>query len=117
MAGYLSTHVLDTSRGLPAKGIRVELYQVDGDQRVLLNSLVTNHDGRTDEQLLPEARFFFGSFELVFHTGEYFDSIGEPKDHCRFLDVIPIRFGMFERIHYHVPLLLSPYAYSTYRGS
>ena len=117
MAGYLTTHVLDTARGCPAEGLKIELYRIDGNARELLNTLSTNSDGRTDEQILPESRFSTGVYELVFHAGDYLDASGTPSEDPRFLDVIPIRFGMSEASHYHVPLLLSPYGYGTYRGS
>ena len=117
MAGYLTTHVLDTARGCPAEGLKIELFRIDGDDRELLNTLSTNSDGRTDEQILPESRFSTGVYELVFHAGDYLDASGAPSEDPRFLDVIPIRFGMSEASHYHVPLLLSPYGYGTYRGS
>ena len=74
-------------------------------------------DGRTDERILPTAEFAPGVYELVFHAGEYLDATGAPPESPRFLDVIPLRFGMSEAAHYHVPLLLSPFGYSTYRGS
>ncbi|WP_282063492.1 hydroxyisourate hydrolase [Roseobacter litoralis] len=117
MTGYLTTHVLDTARGCPANGIRIELFRLKGDSRQHLVSLVTNDDGRTDQQILPEDAFEPGTYELVFHAGEYLDAIGVAPETPRFLDVIPIRFGMSEATHYHVPLLLSPFGYSTYRGS
>ena len=117
MAGYLTTHVLDTARGCPAQGLKIELFKIDGDVRTHLKSLVTNDDGRTDEQILPADRFETGTYELVFHAGAYLDATGTPPEEPRFLDVIPLRFGMSEASHYHVPLLLSPFGYSTYRGS
>ena len=117
MTGYLTTHVLDTARGCPAEGLKIELFRIDGDQRSLLKTLVTNDDGRTDEQILPAEKFETGEYELVFYAGDYLDSIGVPPEAPRFLDVIPLRFGMSEASHYHVPLLLSPFGYSTYRGS
>ncbi|MBV7395690.1 hydroxyisourate hydrolase [Mameliella sediminis] len=117
MAGYLTTHVLDTARGCPAEGLTIALYRIEGDQRSHLKTLVTNSDGRTDEQILPKDRFETGTYELVFHAGDYLDAIGTPPESPRFLDVIPLRFGMSEAAHYHVPLLLSPFGYSTYRGS
>ena len=110
MAGYLTTHVLDTAKGTPAQGLKIELYRLEGDSRSHLKTLTTNDDGRTDEQILPEAEFATGTYELVFHAGDY---LGK-RD---FLDVIPLRFTMSEASHYHVPLLLSPYSFSTYRGS
>ena len=117
MAGYLTTHVLDTARGCPAQGLKIELFRIEGDARRHLRTLTTNADGRTDEQILPEAEFATGMYELVFHAGAYLDASGTPPEDPRFLDVIPIRFGMSEAAHYHVPLLLSPFGYSTYRGS
>lgn len=117
MAGYLTTHVLDTARGCPAAGLRIELFRIDGDARVPLKALVTNADGRTDERILPEDEFATGTYELVFHAGAYLTASRVAPESPRFLDVIPIRFGMSEDAHYHVPLLLSPFGYSTYRGS
>ncbi|EBA02875.1 transthyretin family protein [Rhodobacterales bacterium HTCC2150] len=117
MTGYLTTHVLDTARGCPAEGLKIDLYKIEGETRTHLKSLTTNDDGRTDEQILPTQEFFIGVYELVFHAGDYLDSIGTPPEDPRFLDIVPIRFGMSEPTHYHVPLLLSPFGYSTYRGS
>ena len=117
MTGYLTTHVLDTARGCPAQGLKIELFRLDGSKRSLLKTLATNDDGRTDEQILPESEFATGEYELVFHAGAYLAASGAEDAEPRFLDVIPIRFGMAEASHYHVPLLLSPFGYSTYRGS
>lgn len=117
MPGFLTTHILDTARGCPAEGLRIELFRLDGDTRQKLNSFVTNADGRTDSQILPEAEFETGMYELLFHCGDYFDRCGVTTAEPKFLDVIPLRFGMSEQDHYHVPLLLSPFGYSTYRGS
>lgn len=117
MAGYLTTHVLDTARGCPASGLKIELFRIDGDNRTHLKTLTTNDDGRTDEQILPADAFEIGTYELVFHAGGYLDATNVPPEAPRFLDVIPLRFGMSEASHYHVPLLLSPFGYSTYRGS
>ncbi len=117
MAGFLTTHVLDTAWGRPASGMKIELFRIVGDRRDLLRSLVTNDDGRTDEQVLPSSEFERGTYELLFHAGDYLDSAGVPKENPRFLDIIPLRFGMSEDTHYHVPLLLSPFSFSTYRGS
>ncbi|MFZ1725321.1 MAG: hydroxyisourate hydrolase [Albidovulum sp.] len=117
MAGYLTTHVLDTARGCPAEGLKIDLYRIEGEARRHLRSLVTNDDGRTDEQILPSGEFATGTYELVFHTGSYLDASGVPPETPRFLDIVPLRFGMSEEAHYHVPLLLSPFGYSTYRGS
>lgn len=113
MPGYLTTHVLDLASGRPAAGLKIELFRLEGEARRHLRTLVTNADGRTDEEILPEAEFEPGTYELVFHAGAYLGGTERPP----FLDEVPIRFGMAERSHYHVPLLLSPYGYSTYRGS
>ncbi|MGP6088927.1 hydroxyisourate hydrolase [Antarctobacter jejuensis] len=117
MTGYLTTHVLDTARGCPAEGLKIELFRIEGTGRRLLKTLTTNEDGRTDEQILPADQFQIGEYELIFHAGAYLDACGIAPEDPRFLDVIPIRFGMSEQSHYHVPLLLSPFGYSTYRGS
>jgi 5-hydroxyisourate hydrolase len=117
MAGYLTTHVLDTARGCPAQGLEIALYRIDGETRVHLATVVTNSDGRSDAPILPEAGFAPGTYELVFQVGAYLDAIGTAPETPRFLDAVPIRFGMSEAAHYHVPLLLSPFGYSTYRGS
>lgn len=117
MSGYLTTHVLDTARGVPAKGIRIELYRLDA-ARSLIAETITNDDGRTDSPILPAASFRTGRYELVFFCGDYLQSSGLAASELKFLDEIPIRFGMDDAgAHYHVPLLLSPYGYSTYRGS
>lgn len=116
--GYLTTHVLDTASGRPAAGLRITLYRLDGERRTELAQRVTNADGRTDSPILPAADFATGSYELVFEAGAYLDANGTPPEAPRFLDLIPIRFGISDPdAHYHVPLLLSPFGYSTYRGS
>lgn len=117
MSGFLTTHVLDTARGRPAAGLAVELYRLDGGGRELVASMATNADGRTDSPILPREEFRAGEYELVFHAGDYLDAAGLSDGAPRFLDRVPIRFGMSEDAHYHVPLLLSPFGYSTYRGS
>ena len=117
MSGYLTTHVLDTALGKPAQGLKIELFRIEGENRTHLRTLLTNEDGRTDSQILPADDFATGTYELVFHAGAYLDAVGTPPEPPRFLDVIPIRFGMSETAQYHVPLLLSPFGYSTYRGS
>ena len=117
MTGYLTTHVLDTARGIPAAGMGIDLYRLEGGARTHLRHAVTNADGRTDAPILPAAEYQTGTYELVFHAGAWLDAAGVPPEEPRFLDVIPIRFGMSQAAHYHVPLLLSPFGYSTYRGS
>lgn len=116
-SGYLTTHVLDTSRGVPAAGIKIALYAVSGNSHRKIAEAETNEDGRTDAPILPAGKFKAGQYELIFFCGPYLDGLGV-KDEIKFLDQIPIRFGITdEEAHYHVPLLLSPYGYSTYRGS
>lgn len=115
MSGHLTTHVLDTSRGLPASGLKIDLFRVEGDARTHVASMTTNADGRTDTPILPEDRFARGTYELVFQAGVYLREAN--ADLATFLDIIPIRFAMLADDHYHVPLLLSPFGYSTYRGS
>ena len=117
MPGYLTTHVLDTARGMPAAGLEIVLYRVAGGQRDEIARMVTNSDGRTDAPILPERSFETGTYDLEFHAGAYLDAVHVAPEAPRFLDVVPIRFGMSEDAHYHVPLLLSPVGYSTYRGS
>lgn len=114
MTGFLTTHVLDTADGVPAAGMRIDLFRLDGDARVHLATMTTNADGRTDSPILPATDFTVGRYELVFQAGDYF---GRSADD-RFLDAIPIRFGITDPAsHYHVPLLVSPFGFSTYRGS
>lgn len=116
--GRLSTHVLDTARGKPAAGMRISLYRLTGEAREKLKEVVTNHDGRTDEPMLLGEALVAGCYELVFHAGDYLRASGQAGAGVLFLDEIPIRFGVPDAgQHYHVPLLLSPFAYSTYRGS
>lgn len=116
--GYLTTHVLDTARGIPAEGVRIELHRISGSERRRIAATVTNSDGRTDAPILPRQDFAPGVYELVFHAGDYLRATGQAGLEPLFLDEVPIRFGMAEPdAHYHVPLLLSPYGYSTYRGS
>ena len=117
MAGYLTTHVLDTARGKPAAGVGISLYRVTGMQHRKIAGAVTNADGRTDTPILPVGKFAVGSYELIFDLGGYFDGCGVAAEEPRFLGVVPIRFGISDAgAHYHVPLLISPFGYSTYRG-
>jgi len=117
--GRLTTHVLDTANGCPGEGIRVILYALgaDGGMELLLEA-VTNADGRVDAPLLEGAAFKVGSYMLEFAAGDYFRAHGIELSEPAFLDIVPIRFGIADAgAHYHVPLLISPYGYSTYRGS
>ncbi|WP_448207419.1 hydroxyisourate hydrolase [Azospirillum sp. sgz302134] len=116
--GRLTTHVLDTTHGRPGAGIAVTLYRLDGETRDRLVRTRTNSDGRCDAPLLAGAELTPGVYELVFEAGDYFRGLGVDLGEPAFLDLVPIRFGIARADqHYHVPLLLSPYSYSTYRGS
>ncbi len=117
--GKLTTHVLDTARGKPAAGIGIVLYRVTGNSHKKIATATTNADGRTDAPLLADAKFTAGQYELVFSCGDYLRKAKLVKgDGPLFLDEVPIRFGIDNTdAHYHVPLLVSPYGYSTYRGS
>lgn len=114
--GRLTTHVLDTARGRPAAGLAIDLVRLEPGEQALV-SAVTNSDGRVDQPLLEGAAFAPGTYELRFHAGDYLRNNFKLLTPT-FLDLIPIRFGIASpEEHYHVPLLLSPYGYSTYRGS
>ena len=115
--GRLTTHVLDTASGRPAAGMKIALYRVSGNSHRKIKEVVTNADGRCDAPLLEGSEFRAGQYELVFFAGDYLRASGGALPDPLFLDEIPIRFGMAEAVHYHVPLLISPYGYSTYRGS
>jgi len=117
--GRLTTHVLDVTRGRPAAGVVVEVWRLDGeDPRELLKTVCTNADGRTDAPLLDGDELTAGVYELVFWIGDYFAAQGTLVTSPPFLDRVPIRFGIADTTaRYHVPLLASPWAYSTYRGS
>lgn len=116
--GRLTTHVLDTARGRPAAGVRIMLYRISGQSHRKIAETATNADGRTDVPLLAGDKLTEGRYELVFCAGDYLRSTGQTGEGTVFLDEIPIRFGVPDAgQHYHVPLLLSPFAYSTYRGS
>ncbi|MBU2981289.1 hydroxyisourate hydrolase [Lentibacter algarum] len=118
MAGYLTTHVLDTATGNPAAGMTIVLYAIEGEARRKIVEMQTNSDGRTDSPILPEGDFATGCYELLFHAGDYLRATGQAGADPLFLDQVPLRFGMSDPdAHYHVPLLLSPFGYSTYRGS
>ncbi|NLP65618.1 hydroxyisourate hydrolase [Paraburkholderia sacchari] len=116
--GKLTTHVLDTANGRPGAGIKVELYALEGETRRALKTVTTNHDGRCDEPLLEGAALATGEYELIFHAGDYFAALGAKVPEPRFVDRVALRFGIADTgAHYHVPLLVSPWSYSTYRGS
>ena len=114
--GALTTHVLDTAQGRPGAGIRVELFDVN-DGRRPVTSVRTNQDGRCDAPLLEGDAFRTGQWDLVFHVGEYFAATDLPTADPPFLDRVTIRFGIAADAHYHVPLLVAPWGYTTYRGS
>jgi 5-hydroxyisourate hydrolase len=115
--GRLTTHVLDTATGQPAAGLRLELWALEPEPR-FLKAATTNADGRVDAPLLADEEFAGGVYELRFFVGEYLQIHGIALPRPAFFDVVPIRFGIADAgQHYHVPLLLSPYGYSTYRGS
>ncbi len=128
MAGKLTTHVLDTVKGGPAAGLTIELWQMPHDislptapplsNPLLLKAVITNSDGRTDKPLLEGDALTVGIYELRFAVGPYFATQGQAIPNPPFLDIVPIRFGIADAsTHYHVPLLCSPWSYSTYRGS
>jgi len=114
----ISTHVLDIALGRPAAGVRVELFSISKEERRLLRSAITNADGRTDDPLMTGDSIPIGAYELVFHAGAYLRAAGAALSEPAFLDDIIIRFGVADPLgDYHVPLLLAPHSYSTYRGS
>lgn len=116
--GRLTTHVLDTSNGCPGNAIHIKLFRLSGQAVELLMEAITNADGRVDEPLLEGAAFTIGDYMLEFAAGDYFRARGTMLPDPAFLDIVPIRFGIADAgTHYHVPLLISPFGYSTYRGS
>ncbi|NUN63667.1 hydroxyisourate hydrolase [Pseudanabaena biceps] len=119
MSGKLSTHVLDTMHGCPARNMRVELWAIaDDGSKKLLKATATNKDGRTDELLMNSTEIRLGIYEICFYVGDYFDNYGSVSSQPSFLNIVPVRFGIADIDgSYHVPLLVSLWAYSTYRGS
>ncbi|MBE3558344.1 MAG: hydroxyisourate hydrolase [Ktedonobacteraceae bacterium] len=119
MAGRLTTHVLDVAQGQPAAGVAIELWRIArSGERTLLRQVRTNTDGRTDAPLLADAALEAGSYELVFAVGDYFAAQPVVTASPPFLDRVPVRFTIADPgAHYHVPLLVSPWSYTTYRGS
>ena len=112
----LTTHVLDTSQGKPAEGMKVQLFKIEDKKSVQLAEVITNKDGRVDQKLLSPSNNI-GTYELRFFAGDYFENQNLKLTKVKFLDEIIIRFGISDDTHYHVPLLISPFGYSTYRGS
>lgn len=120
MTGKLTTHVLDTAQGCPAINMSIELWSIqpESGEKILLKTVQTNADGRTDAPMLSNEAFQVGTYELVFAVGEYFAKQAVKTDEPAFLDRVPLQFGIADvEAHYHVPLLVSPWSYSTYRGS
>lgn len=116
--GKLSTHVLDTTHGKPGARVRLQLYAIDGDRRILLKTETTNADGRCDAPLLAGDELRVGQYELVFAAGDYFANQGVDLPSPRFIDRVTIAFGVADTSqNYHVPLVVTPWSYSTYRGS
>jgi 5-hydroxyisourate hydrolase len=127
MSGKLSTHVLDTAKGRPAPGLKIELWRIEDNERELLKEAITNQDGRTERPLLLGDELKPGAYELVFHVGPYFQNLsrrspaggGEVEaTEGAFLQDVPVRFRILNpEENYHIPLLVSPWSYTTYRGS
>lgn len=116
--GHLTAHVLDIAQGKPGAGVQVELFRLEGNLRQLLSVLNTNANGRLDHSLLEGKEFVSGKYELVFDVADYFRREGVALASPPFFDSIVIRFGVADPSeHYHIPLLISPWSYSTYRGS
>lgn len=118
MPAKLSTHVLDTAHGCPAAGLKIELWSLASGDRILVTSAKTNADGRTDAPLLSAEEMQAGQYEIIFFVGDYFAAKSPMLPKLRFLDQVPVRIGIADAgAAYHVPLLCSPWSYSTYRGS
>ena len=115
--GKLTTHVLNTSTGTPASNMKIELFKILDNDKLLIGSWFTNKDGRVDNPILSRSDFKLGDYEILFHVGLYQDKHDESKIQNRFLKIVPIHFCINENRHYHIPLLYSQFGYSTYRGS
>ncbi|MEH7416784.1 hydroxyisourate hydrolase [Neobacillus drentensis] len=114
----ITTHILDLSHGQPASNVTIELYFFSNGEKHLLKTAMTNSDGRLDQPLLSQVEMDIGTYELIFHIGDYFRSKSLKLPDPLFLDQVPVRFGISNlESHYHVPLLISPYGYQIYRGS
>src|SRR5580658_4075925 len=118
MPAKLSTHVLDTAHGCPASGMKIELWSLDGEERTLVVSAKTNGDGRTETPLLSADEMATGHYEIIFFVGDYFAAKSANLPKIRFLDRVPVRFGIADAgAAYHIPLFCSPWSYSTHRGN
>lgn len=116
--GYVTTHVLDTAHGTPASGLAIEVWQELDGEWAKIKDATTNADGRLDSPAIAEEELTVGTYEIRFHVADYFRAVGVDLPEPPFLNVVPVRFGVADAdAHYHVPLLVSPYSYSTYRGS
>ena len=114
----LTTHILDTANGCPACGVKIELFKHSGGVRTKMREYTTNDDGRTDAPLLSPEHLVPNTYELLFHIGDYFRQKGMDLPEWPFFDVVPVRFSVHDHTQqYHVPLLVSPWGYTTYRGS
>ncbi|MGM7724660.1 hydroxyisourate hydrolase [Metabacillus sp. Hm71] len=114
----LTTHVLDLSHGQPASNVKIDLFFLEAHEWKFIKTVWTNSDGRLDEPLIPDNEVKIGTYELVFHVGEYFRSKNIDLQNPAFLEKVPVRFGIANpESHYHVPLLISPWGYQVYRGS
>jgi 5-hydroxyisourate hydrolase len=114
----LTTHILDTANGAPAANVTIQIVKISGEKQVTLRTLKTNLEGRTDSPVLTGDQFIPGVYEMVFHIGDYFRGRATNPDPSIFFDSIPVRFTIAsEDHHYHIPLLVTPWSYSTYRGS
>lgn len=115
--GYLTTHVLDTYNGKPGSNINGQLFRIENDKKIKIKDFILNSDGRSDKPILEENNFIIGKYEIIFFCGDYFKGIENLLEPF-FIDDVIIRFGINnDKEHYHVPLLVSPWSYSTYRGS
>ena len=118
MQAKLSTHVLDTANGCPAQGMKIELWLLDGEQRTLVTTTETKADGRPEQPLLAADKMRASLYEIIFFVGDYFAAKSATPPKIRFLDKVPVRFGIADAAaSYHIPLLCSPWSYSTYRGT
>ena len=114
----LSTHILDTANGVPAQGVRIDFERINDTETQLIKTVITNADGRTDELLLDSDAMKAGEYQLTFYIADYFSSLQDNAGEATFLNKVPVRFSILDAMeNYHVPLLVTPWSYSTYRGS